>query len=57
MPVQPLGGGQQDKTEQGRGNATCGGPKQRLLHGVCQSGHMSEGRFDAFCRNIGVFVE
>jgi integrase len=27
-----------------------------LLHGVCQSGQMSEGRFDAYCRNIGNFV-
>ena len=27
-----------------------------LLRGVCQSGQMSEGRFDAYCRNIGSFV-
>jgi integrase len=27
-----------------------------LLHGVCRSGQMSEGRFDAYCRNIGNFV-
>lgn len=27
-----------------------------LLHGVCQSGQMSEGRYDAYCRNIGNFV-
>jgi integrase len=30
---------------------------QTLLRGVCQSGQMSEGRFDAYCRNIGKFVE
>jgi integrase len=29
---------------------------QTLLRGVCQSGQMSEGRFDAYCRNIGNFV-
>src|SRR5436189_74056 len=29
---------------------------QHLLRGVCQSGQMSEGRFDAYCRNIRVFV-
>ena len=29
---------------------------QQLLRGVCQSGQMSEGRFDAYCRNIGNFV-
>jgi integrase len=28
-----------------------------LLRGVCQSGQMSEGRFDAYCRNIGKFVD
>ncbi|HKI32903.1 MAG TPA: hypothetical protein VKA46_13710, partial [Gemmataceae bacterium] len=28
-----------------------------LLHGVCVSGQMSEGRYDAYCRNIGNFVE
>jgi integrase len=28
-----------------------------LLHGVCQSGQMSEGRFDGYCRNIVKFVE
>jgi integrase len=27
-----------------------------LLHSVCQSGQMSEGRFDGYCRNIGIFV-
>jgi integrase len=27
-----------------------------LLRGVCQSGQMSEGRFDAYSRNIGNFV-
>jgi integrase len=30
---------------------------QNLLRSVCQSGQMSEGRFDAYCRNIGNFVE
>ncbi len=30
---------------------------QALLRGVCQSGQMSEGRFDAYCRNIGNFAE
>lgn len=30
---------------------------QTLLRSVCQSGQMSEGRFDAYCRNIGKFVE
>lgn len=29
---------------------------QSLLRGVCQSGQMSEGRFDAYCRNIRVFT-
>jgi integrase len=29
---------------------------KKLLHGVCQSGQMSEGRFDAYCRNIGNFI-
>jgi len=28
-----------------------------LLHSACQSGQMSEGRFDAYCRNIKTFVE
>ena len=28
-----------------------------LLRGVCQSGQMSEGRFDAYCRKIRPFVE
>jgi integrase len=28
-----------------------------LLRGVCRSGQMSEGRFDAYCRNVGNFVE
>jgi integrase len=28
-----------------------------LLHGVCLSGQMSEGRYDAYCRNIGNFAE
>jgi integrase len=28
-----------------------------LLRGVCQSGQMSEGRFDAYCRNIRAFVD
>jgi integrase len=27
-----------------------------LLRSACQSGQMSEGRFDAYCRNIGNFV-
>lgn len=27
-----------------------------LLRGVCQSGQMSEGRYDAYCRNIGTFA-
>jgi integrase len=27
-----------------------------LLRAVCQSGQMSEGRYDAYCRNIGSFV-
>jgi integrase len=27
-----------------------------LLRGVCQSGQMSEGRFDAYCRNIRTFA-
>jgi len=30
---------------------------QTLLRGVCQSGQMSEGRYDAYCRNIGAFVD
>jgi integrase len=30
---------------------------QALLRGICQSGQMSEGRFDAYCRNIGKFTE
>jgi integrase len=30
---------------------------QQLLRSACQSGQMSEGRFDAYCRNIGNFVE
>ncbi len=30
---------------------------ETLLRGVCQSGQMSEGRFDAYCRNIGTFVQ
>jgi integrase len=30
---------------------------KKLLRGVCQSGQMSEGRFDAYCRNIRVFEE
>jgi integrase len=29
---------------------------RQLLRGVCVSGQMSEGRFDAYCRNIGNFV-
>lgn len=29
---------------------------QSLLRGVCQSGQMSEGRYDAYCRNIRVFT-
>jgi integrase len=29
---------------------------QTLLRGVCESGQMSEGRFDAYCRNIRTFV-
>jgi integrase len=29
---------------------------RQLLHGVCQSGQMSEGRFDGYCRNIGKFT-
>lgn len=28
-----------------------------LLRGVCQSGQMSEGRFDAYCRNVKHFVQ
>ena len=28
-----------------------------LLRSVCQSGQMSEGRYDGYCRNIGNFVE
>lgn len=28
-----------------------------LLRSACQSGQMSEGRFDAYCRNINIFVE
>lgn len=28
-----------------------------LLRSVCQSGQMSEGRYDAYCRNVGKFVE
>jgi integrase len=28
-----------------------------LLRGACQSGQMSEGRFDAYCRNIRAFVD
>jgi integrase len=27
-----------------------------LLHGICQSGQMSEGRYDAYCRKIRTFV-
>jgi hypothetical protein len=27
-----------------------------LLHSACQSGQMSEGRFDGYCRNIGTFM-
>jgi integrase len=30
---------------------------RQLLRGVCQSGQMSEGRFDAYGRNIGKFTE
>jgi integrase len=30
---------------------------KRLLRGVCQSGQMSEGRYDAYCRNIAVFMD
>jgi integrase len=30
---------------------------QTLLRSVCQSGQMSEGRYDGYCRNIGNFVE
>lgn len=30
---------------------------QLLLRGVCQSGQMSEGRFDAYCRNIRAFTD
>jgi integrase len=30
---------------------------QTLLRSACQSGQMSEGRFDAYCRNIGNFVD
>lgn len=30
---------------------------RQLLHSVCLSGQMSEGRFDAYCRNIRNFVE
>jgi integrase len=30
---------------------------KQLLRSVCQSGQMSEGRFDAYCRNIGTFME
>jgi len=30
---------------------------QTLLRGVCQSGQMSEGRYDAYRRNIGAFVD
>jgi integrase len=29
---------------------------ETLLRGACQSGQMSEGRFDAYCRNIGTFA-
>lgn len=28
-----------------------------LLRGVCQSGQMSEGRYDAYCRNIRAFTD
>jgi integrase len=28
-----------------------------LLHGICQSGQMSEGRYDAYCRNIVAFTD
>src|SRR5262249_42701881 len=27
-----------------------------FLHAACQAGQMSEGRYDAYCRNIGIFV-
>ena len=30
---------------------------KNLLRGVCQSGQMSSGRFDAYCRNIRPFVD
>jgi integrase len=30
---------------------------KRLLRGVCQSGQMSEGRYDAYCRNISIFMD
>ncbi len=30
---------------------------RKLLHGICVSGQMSEGRYDAYCRNIANFVE
>jgi integrase len=30
---------------------------QTLLRGICQSGQMSEGRFDGYCRNIGTFAK
>ena len=29
---------------------------KQLLRGVCRSGQMSEGRYDAYCRNIAVFL-
>ncbi len=29
---------------------------QTLLRGVCESGQISEGRYDAYCRNVTVFV-
>ncbi len=29
---------------------------KQLLQSVCQSGQMSEGRYDGYCRNIGKFV-
>jgi integrase len=30
---------------------------RKLLHGACRSGQMSEGRYDAYCRNIAKFTE
>ena len=30
---------------------------EQLLRSVCQSGQMSEGRYDAYCRNIAIFVD